>query len=243
MKAVAMVMLAALAAVDAHTARADEPLLSPFVADYDVKYGNLSAGSSRTELRRASLPGQWQFESRTTASGLARLIMGGTILQRSTFQLEASDLRPLSYRYDDGEKGSEGDVSLDFDWATGSVTGVAEAEPVDIASEAGTQDAASMQALVLMRLNSGAEPGLIAMIEKDRIKYYHHTFLRRERLKTALGVLDTLVYRSARDGASREMLLWYAPALGNVTVQAVQQRRRDGKKLLNLSIKSYRPGS
>lgn len=243
MKLVAIVILTAIAAFNAQSARGDEPLLSPFVADYDVKYGNLSAGSSRTELRRAALPGQWQFESRTKASGLARLIAGGTLVQRSTFQLESGGLRPLSYRYDDGEKGSEGDVSLDFDWAAGRVQGVAEAAAVDIEVEAGLQDAASMQALVLLRLNSGAEPGLIAMIEKDRIKYFHHTLLRRERLKTALGVLDTLVYRSARDGASREMLLWYAPALGNVTVQAVQQRRRDGKKLLNLSIKRYRPGS
>ena len=243
MKLVAIVMLAAIAAVDAQSARADEPLLSPFVADYDVKYGNVSAGSSRTDLRRASLPGQWQFESRTTASGLARLIMGGTILQRSIFQLEAGELRPLSYRFDDGGKGSAGDVSLDFDWAAGRVQGISETAAVDIEVEAGLQDAASMQALVLLRLNSGAEPGLIAMIEKNRIKYFRHTLLRRERLKTAIGELDTLVYRSARDGASREMLLWYAPALGNVTVQAVQQRRRDGKKLLNLSIKSYRPGS
>jgi hypothetical protein len=243
MRIVAIVALAAIAAVNAHPALAEEPRLVPFIADYDVKYGNLSAGSSRTELRSASLPGQWQFESRTTARGLARLIMGGTIVQRSIFELEAGDLRPLSYRYDDGEKGSEGDVSLDFDWAAGRVKGISEAAAVDIEVEAGLQDAASMQALVLLRLNSGAEPGLIAMIEKDEIKYYRHTLLRRERLKTALGVLDTLVYRSARDGSSREMLLWYAPALGNVTVQAVQQRRRDGKKLLNLSIKSHRPGS
>ncbi|MBM2854500.1 MAG: hypothetical protein HW417_1428 [Steroidobacteraceae bacterium] len=243
MRIVAIVALAAIAAVNAHSALADEPRLVPFIADYDVKYGNLSAGSSRTELRRASLPDQWQFESRTTASGLARLIMGGTIVQRSIFQLEAGDLRPLSYRYDDGEKGSESDVSLDFDWAAGRVKGISKAAAVDIEVEAGLQDAASMQALVLLRLNSGAEPGLIAMIEKDEIKYYRHTLLRHERLKTALGVLDTFVYRSARDGSSREMLLWYAPALGNVTVQAIQQRRRDGKKLLNLSIKSYRPGS
>ncbi|MDH4260404.1 MAG: DUF3108 domain-containing protein, partial [Gammaproteobacteria bacterium] len=178
MRIVAIVALAAMAAVNAHSALAEEPRLVPFIADYDVKYGNLSAGSSRTELRRASLPGQWQFESRTKASGLARLIMGGTIVQQSIFQLEAGDLQPLSYRYDDGEKGSEGNVSLDFDWAAGRVKGISKAAAADIEVEAGLQDAASMQALVLLRLNSGVEPGLIAMIEKDEIKYYRHTLLR-----------------------------------------------------------------
>ena len=241
MKAVAIVMLAALVALVASHARADEPQLAPYVADYDVKYGSISVGSSRMELRRTATPGQWQMESRSTASGLARLIAGGTLVQRSTFQLEADGMRPLSYRFDDGMKRSEKDVTLDFDWAAGRVKGVSEGAPVDIASEAGLQDAASMQAFVLLRLNGGAEPGIIPMIEKNKIKYYRYTFLRRERLKTALGQLDTIVYRSARDGKPGETLLWYAPALGNVSVQAEQ--REDGRRKFQTYIKAYRPGS
>jgi hypothetical protein len=241
MKAIAIVMLAAFSALGALHVRADEAQLTPYVAEYDVKYSSMSAGSSRMELRRTATPGQWQMESRSKASGLARLLVGGTLVQRSIFQLEAGDMRPLSYRFDDGMKRSQKDVTLDFDWAAGRVTGVAEGEPVDIAAEAGLQDAASMQAFVLLRLNGAAEPGIVPMIEKKKIKYYRYTFLRRERLKTALGVLDTIVYRSARDGKPGETLLWYAPALGNVSVQAVQ--REDGKRLFQTYIKAYRPGS
>lgn len=240
MRIVAIVMLAAIAAVNAHSARAEEPQLAPFVAEYDVKYGSFSVGTSRTELSRSATPGQWLIESRTRASGLARLIAGGTLVQRSTFQLEADGMRPLSYRFDDGMKRSEKDVTLDFDWAAGRVKGVAEGVPVDIAVETGLQDVGSMQAFVLLRLSDGAEPGMVAMIEKDSINYYRYTLLRRERLTTALGDFDTLVYRSARDGNARETLLWYAPALGNVNVQAEQ--RRDGKKLFQTYIKGYRPG-
>ncbi len=239
MKAVAIIMLAALVAQVAVPARADQPQLAPYVAEYHVKYGSMSVGSSRMELKRTAAPGQWQMESRTTASGLARLLVGGTLVQRSTFQLEAGGMWPLSYRFDDGMERSEKDVALDFDWTAGRVKGFAEGEPVDLASETGLQDAASMQAFVLLRLNSGAEPGLIPMIEKKKVKYYRYTFLRRERLKTALGPLDTLVYRSARDGKPGETLLWYAPSLGNVNVQAIQ--REDGKQQWQTYIKAYRP--
>lgn len=241
MKAVAIVMLAALCAPCASHARADEAELAPYVAEYDVKYGSISVGSSRMELRRTAVPGQWQMESRSSASGLARLIAGGTLIQRSIFQLDADGMRPLSYRFDDGMKRSEKDVTLDFDWTAGRVKGVAEGKPVDIASEPGLQDAASMQAFVLLRLDGGTEPGIVSMIEKDKIKYYRYTFLRRERLKTALGVLDTIVYRSSRDGKTGETLLWYAPALGNVSVQAEQ--REDGKRKFQTYIRAYRPGS
>lgn len=241
MRIVAIVMLAAIAAVNARSARAEEPQLAPFVAEYDVKYGSFSVGTSRTELSRSATPGQWLIESRTRASGLARLIAGGTLVQRSTFQLEADGMRPLSYRFDDGMKRSDKDVALDFDWDSGRVQGVSEGKPVDVAAETGLQDAASMQALVQLRLNSGIEPGLIAMFEKDSINRFHYTLLRREQLTTAIGMLDTVVYRSARDGSDREVLLWYAPALGNVNVQAEQ--RRDGKKLFQTYIKGYRPGT
>jgi Protein of unknown function (DUF3108) len=120
------------------------------------------------------------------------------------------------------------------------VEGTSEGSPVNLDAEAGLQDAASIQAFVLLRLNGGSEPGVIPMIEKNRIKYYRYTLVRREQLKTALGVLDTLVYRSARDGKARETLLWYAPALGNITVQAEQSE--DGKRLFQTYIRRYRPG-
>ncbi len=235
MLAVQAALLLALAA----PACAGDGALAPFVAEYDVRYGSISVGSSRTELRRAPEPGRWIIESLSEASGLARLVASGTLSQRSTFELAGAELRPLSYRFDDGTHRSGRDVALDFDWRSGRVRGTAEAEPVDLAAAPGLQDAASIQALVLLRLQAGGEPGAIAMIEKDYVKHYGYTLLRRERLKTAIGMLDTVVYRSAREKSSRETIFWYAPSLGYAMVQAEQ--RRDGKKAFQTYIRRYQP--
>jgi hypothetical protein len=233
--------LAVLIACGPAVAGAADDQLSPFVAEYDVKYGNLSVGTSRTELSRAEAPGQWVIESHSTASGFAKLFASGTLVQRSSFRLDATGVWPLSYRFDDGTRRTGRDITLEFDWPAGRVTGLAEGSPVDVPAEPGLQDAASIQAWVLVRLQGGSEPGTIAMIEKDRVKYYQYTMLRRERLSTALGVFDTVVYRSAREGTGRETLLWYAPALGYVTVKAEQ--RRDGKRLFQTYIRGYRPAA
>lgn len=240
MKAFAIVILTALALGNAVSARADEARLSPFVAEYEVKYGNMSVGTSRTELTRATAPDQWVIESRSHASGLAKLIYG-TLIFRSTFQLDGTNVRPFSYRSDDGTRGSARDVALEFDWQSGHVKGRAEGADVDVAVESGLQDAASLLASVQVQLQRGATPGSIAMIEKDRIKYYRYTLLRSERLTTALGVLDTVVYRSARVGSRRETLTWYAPALDYLPVQVEQ--RKDGKRLLQSYIRRYQPGA
>jgi len=215
--------------------------LSPYVVDYKVKYGSLSVGTSRTELRRSGIKDLWVMETKLSATGFGRLVADGDLHQHSTFRFDGAGLRPLQYRFDDGTKGAERDVSLQFDWQAGRVSGVAEDEPVDIPVEAGLQDSASSQAFVQWLLQTGGEPGVVAIIEKEKIKYYRYTLLRHERLKTRIGELDTVVYRSARDGSSRENFFWYAPQLGYVIVQGEQ--RRDGKRQFQTYISGYSPGS
>lgn len=215
--------------------------LAPFVAEYEVRYGSMGVGSSRTELGHGTVPGHWFIETRSNASGFARLIASGTLVQRSDFELAGVEIRPLRYRFDDGSRRAGEDVMLDFDWRAGRVRGTAEGDPVDLAIEAGLQDAASIQALVQARVASGTEPGDIAMIEKDFVKHYRYERVSAQALRTALGEIETILYRSTRIGRDRETLLWLAPQFGWVTVQAEQ--RRNGKRTFQTRIRSYTPGS
>lgn len=240
MKAVVLGLMALTSTLGSQAGGAAEAALAPFVAEYDVRYGRMAVGTSRTELSRAALPGRWVIESRSTATGFARVIASGTLKQRSTFDLEATGLRPLSYLFDDGTDRTGHDVALEFDWQNGRVGGIAEDEPVELPVIAGLQDAASMQALVLARLRSGADPGTISMIEKDKVKLYRYSFLRRETLKSAIGEYETVVYRSARDGSDRETISWHAPKLGFALIQAEQ--RRGGKRGFQTYIRRFESG-
>jgi hypothetical protein len=232
LKALAIGLLALLPALPATAA---DGALAPYVAEYDVKYGRFAVGSSRTRLAREG--DAWVLESTTNASGLYRMIASGTLRQRSVFEVLADGPRPMSYLFDDGTSDTGRDVSLQFDWAANRVRGIAEDKRVDIAAVAGLQDAASMQALVVARLRAGREPGVVAMIEKDKVKYYRYTFLRRETIKTAIGEVETVVYRSARDGSDRETLTWLAPKLGFAAVQAEQLT--DGKRGFQTYIRRF----
>jgi hypothetical protein len=234
LKAMAIGVLAILAAAPA----AAEDSLSPYVAEYDVRYGRMAVGTSRTELARAD--GHWVLETTSTASGFARVIASGTLRQRSEFDATADGLRPRRYSFDDGTSRTGRDISLDFDWSAGRVHGTAEDATVDVGAVDGLQDAASMQALVIARLRAGREPGTIAMIEKDKVKYYRYTLVRRETLATAVGEVETVVYRTAREGSDRETLTWHAPTLGFAAVQAEQ--RVGGKRGFQTYIRSFTEG-
>jgi hypothetical protein len=235
MKAMATAWLTLGAATSAAAAAVPEPLVAPYIAEYDVRYGRIPGGKSRTELTRSG--GDWVIATDVTATGIARLIAPGTIRQRSEFRFEDGVPRPLHYTFDDGTKRTDRDVKLEFDWRAGRMRGVAEEVPVDVALVPELQDAATVTVLAMARLRAGLEPGSIAMIEKDVIKHYEHTLLRREKLATALGELDTVVYRSTREGSSREMLTWHAPGLGFAVVQAQQLVK--GKLGFHTRIRSY----
>jgi Protein of unknown function (DUF3108) len=240
MKILAIGLVALISALRLPSAGAAEEPLVPFVAEYDVRYGNMGVGTSRTTLSRGDRAGLWTIESQSTASGFARLVASGTLVQQSVFESGPDGQRPLDYSFDDGTRRTGRDVTLEFDWKAGRVRGTAEEEAVDLAVVDGLQDAASMQALVLARLRSGEEPGTIAMIEKDRIKHYRYTLLRREKLVTAIGELETVAYRSAREGSDRETITWFAPSLGYAVVKAEQHV--DGKRGFQTLIRSYSPG-
>jgi hypothetical protein len=238
MRVIAVGWLAAAAALAPAVTPAAEAAVSSFMAEYDVRYGRLPGGTSRTSLVTSGAG--WVLETAVTATGLARVVAPGTVRQRSEFEVDGVVPRPRRYLLDDGTKRTDRDVRLEFDWDAGHVRGIAEDVPVDVPLIAGLQDAATMQVLVTARLRAGAEPGTIAMIEKDQVKHYRYTLLRREKVATALGEFDTLVYRSTRDGSSRETISWHAPALGFGVVQAQQLVR--GKLGFNTRIRSFKPG-
>ena len=60
-----------------------------------------------------------------------------------------------------------------------------------------------------------------------------HLFSKRQ--------VETVVYRSARDGSDRETLTWHAPKLGFVSVQAEQLTA--GKRGFQTYIRRYQPGT
>jgi len=237
MKALVTVWLAIGAAISPAASPAPAPLIAPFIAEYDVRYGRIPGGTSRTVLARAG--DGWVIETAVTASGIARVIAPGTIRQRSEFRFEDDTPRPLRYTFDDGTGSTGRDIRLEFDWRAGRVRGIAEDVAVDVALVPELQDAATLTVLATARLRAGREPGSIAMIEKDRVKLYHHVLVRREKLVTALGELDTVVYRSTREGSNRETLTWHAPGLGFAVVQAQQLVK--GKLGFHTRIRSYQP--
>lgn len=109
---------------------------------------------------------------------------------------------------------------------------------MDLALDAGTQDVMSIQIEVMLDLSQGHLPKTFSILEKDQIKEFNYTLEGPARIRTALGMLDTVVVASQRSGNNRILRMWFAPSLGYVPVQA--ERSRDGKLEFALRIKTLK---
>ncbi len=217
---------------------APDAALTPFSAEYSVRYASFKVGDSRFELKRGSSPTDWIFESRADATGLARLFASGALVQTSWMKVDGTNVRPQRFSFNDGMQKSDEDISLDFDWAAGRVSGTAKGKPVDAATTAGLQDPGSIQIATMLALLSGRQPGAIPMIDGAKIKVYDYILVRRERLDTPAGSFDTVVYTSQGRGSQRIATMWLAPELDFMPVQLEQHRK--GKRTFGMYLKKYR---
>ena len=227
--------LGALLATTTLASAAGPAQLQPFRATYAVEWHGFDAGITELHLQRQS-DTQYVYTSRSNASGLFRAFFSNEISQTSWLTVTPDGIRPDRYRADDGSSRTARDISLDFDWQAGRARGVAEDQAVDVALEPYTQDDLSITIALMYALLDGEQPSIFRLIDKDRIKEYRFTPEGRAQLKTAVGDLDTVIYRSQRSGSKRVTRMWYAPALGYVPVRGEQLR--DGKREWQMDIRS-----
>lgn len=230
--------LGAVGAGAALHARAADTAMQPFTAVYALEWHGLTAGYSTLSLADAS-PGEYLYSSTNRARGLFRLAFPDAISERSTFRIAHGSVEPLEYQEDDGPGRSSQNVTLRFDWHSMRVTGEAGGKPVDQPLAPGTEDPLSVQVELMRKLAAGAQPTHFLLFDKTEAAEYRYTQEGTVAIDTALGPLETVVYRSDRPDSDRVMRFWLAPSLGYLPVRA--ERRRRGSVEFELYIRKLTP--
>ena len=208
--------------------------LEPFAAHYTADWKTINVGTSDIELKPDGPPGQYLYTWTVTARGIFRLVYSNDVIQKSWMKVVGTHVRPEKYRAEQGNS----TANVDFDWESGHARGTSETKPVNLKLHEGTQDVMSIQIEVMQDLRNGNLPKTFQILDKDEIKEFLYTQEGPDRIRTALGELDTVVVASQREGGNRILRMWFAPSLGYVPVQA--ERTRDGKLEFALRIKTLK---
>ena len=209
--------------------------IEPFSAHYVAEWRDISVGTSDLQLERDGKTGQYHYTWTISARGIFRLAYSSDVIQQSWFNVVGNHIRPERYHAEDGSSS----LSFDFDWNTGHAFGSSEGKLIDLPLKPGTQDLMSIQVEVMLDLKNGEMPGDFSIIEKDQMKDFVYTREGTAKLRTSLGMLDTVIVASRRSANdSRVLRMWFAPDLGFLPVQA--ERTRDGKLDFAIRIRSLK---
>jgi hypothetical protein len=205
--------------------------LAGFHAEYRLKYSVLR-GEVFLDLTADEEGGTYIYEVRTTARGLAKVFVRNTAVERSTFRVTDTGLRPLHYLLDDGSGKEENRTDIRFDWDEGIAYSKHEGESFMIPIQDDTLDRLSADILVIMELRAGRTPDTYAIADGEEIDIYGFEALGEEEVEVEAGTFRALKFKRQRDGSSRSTLIWYAPDADYLPVRIEQQK--NGKTVVTM---------
>lgn len=208
--------------------------LPAYEAHYEVSWYGIPAGESVHKLTQQS-ENQYHFEVRTEPR---MKMLPYHYVESSDFTWNGTTISPQNYFYNnhEGKRRKKGNVL--FDWQNNKLKNAALNQPWEADISEGVQDKITQTLSLRQALKSGSTQLNYLVAEEDKIKNYHFTILGEERLKTKLGVLQTIkVEHISRKGA--RTTLWLAKQFDYLPVKMTQARQ--GKIVAGGEILSYLP--
>jgi hypothetical protein len=215
------VAVAVLLVSGGSAAAADE--LKPYTATYNGLWHGMTVAGSTLKLEQTG--DTWTFSSRSEGRGIGKLASGVfPPLQVSVVRVADQGVLPQSFKSSGGDRDKS--IALNYDWQTHKVTGTYESTKVDLPLSPQVQDDGSVQLALMVELLAGRTPPAVQLIDKNSVREYEFTRDGEATIKTPLGDVHTVVFKSQKKYSPRITRFWCAPDRGYIPMR-VQQKKDD----------------
>ncbi len=192
----------------------------PYAAIYSTHWNGLDLTGSRTLT--AQPDGSYRLEM-VASHWLMR------IQESSDFRYEGPRLVPLRYAQHRDSLTGRRLLSNEFDWSRKLAVSKRDADSWQVPLSANTYDRLSYQAELCRAFEqSGGKPVHFDVIDKGKVKDYAFELVARERVRTAIGLFDTLKVQRVRKENDRQTIIWVAPTQDCLLVRL--QQLEDGSR-------------
>jgi len=212
------------------------PLLTSHTAEYKIKISILG-GKLSTQFQATETG--YMAESVIKATGMSKLIAGGSIRERSWFSVGDGSIRPNLYRSADTLSRDHQLVDLDFNWNSHEVTGLINGEDFQAALESDVHDRVSLQYGLMYDLLNGGERAEYILQDADELKPLSISNIGTKAVKVPFGRFTAVGIQHQRAGSSRVTTLWCVEELGYLPV--IIEQHRKGKLRLRAVLTKYEP--
>lgn len=211
-------------------------LLTPHSAVYKVKISVLS-GELTTRLSRAD--DRYVAVHRVAPTGMARMLVNGTIEETSGFELAPDGVRPLHYTSVDTIAGDASEADFTFDWEERSIDGELDGKPVTMEFDGEAHDRISIQYAMMRDMLAGETGRRYVLFDIDEFKTLEITNIGEQEIEVPAGRFTAIGIRHQAKGSSRVTTLWCVPELDYLP--AIIEQHRKGELRLRAVLARYEP--
>ncbi|HEX5788446.1 MAG TPA: DUF3108 domain-containing protein [Woeseiaceae bacterium] len=219
-------------------ATGSEQALTPHSAVYKVKISVLS-GELHTRLSRAD--DRYVAVHRVAPTGMARMLVNGTIEETSGFEVAHDGVRPLHYTSVDTISGDESEADFTFDWAEQSVAGELDGKPVTMEFDGEAHDRISIQYAMMHDMLAGETGKRYVLFDIDEFKTLEISNIGTREIDVPAGRFTAIGIRHQAKGSSRVTTLWCVPELD--FLPAIIEQHRKGELKMRATLARYEADS
>jgi plasmid maintenance system killer protein len=208
--------------------------LRPFRLEYELSRGDMALGKVKLKL---DIKGdRYDFSSESKASGLAAMLSGDFIQERSQGRLLANNrVEPLNYSYHHTQgKSLKADTRISFDASKARIERHKK-EPRVMEIPAQTQDQLSAQ---LLLIRAAASPSLkMTMLDGKRLHSYQFQAKGQESIKVPAGSFKALHFQRKESGKANLYDIWLSTDAKPIPL-LIQQQEKSGAPTYSLRLLS-----
>ncbi|SKA67507.1 Protein of unknown function [Thiothrix eikelboomii] len=186
-----------------------------FQATYSVANSGLTVGETQTSLSYQAAG--YTFQKITKANGVAALISGDSLTERSVGLKQGDKLQTQQYLYQHKSRRKAKQDQYQFTSAT-EIKGKLDQTAYTLKVPKNTIDPALIE-LRLMEDVAANRPLNYSITERGKLKTYQFQRLGKETITTPLGQYACEKVKMTRDNGERQTTLWLAPELDYVAAQ------------------------
>jgi len=176
----------------------------------------------------------YSYETITRPSGFWRVIIDGSIWEKSTFSLKNGVIQSKTYDLTDTIRSKPRQSSATFDWDNLMLSGHYKDRKFELPLNNYVIDRVALQIAIILSSQQGNNSSEYYILDRDKILRVQVNNKEIVNIHVPFGEFETIEIEHASEQSDSINSLWLAPKLGYIPIKIAQ--KKDGKTVFSASL-------